>query len=96
MSEKRFEGYKDVPTFREIGLDIVSGTYRGVAVNPKTPENVCKILEDAVAQAVQDPKFVEFMNRSFLGIGYRNPEETKKYIENDIKVLEPIISSAKK
>lgn len=96
MDDNRFAAFKDVPTFKEKGLDIVSGTYRGLAVNPKTPDAVCKKLEDALAQVAKEPKFVEFMNKSFLGIGYKNAADFKALIEKDIKVLEPIIAEATK
>ena len=96
MAEKRFDGLKDVPTLKEKGIDAVTGTYRGIAVPPQTPDAVAKILEDAVAKAVKDPKFVEFMNKSFLGIDYKNPVEYKQFLETDVKVLGPIIESGKK
>ena len=42
------------------------------AFRRETPDAVVKVLETALAQAVKEPKFVEFMNSSFLGIDYRN------------------------
>ncbi len=96
MAEKRVEGIKDMPTFKERGLNIFCGTYRGIAVPPQTPEDIAKILEDAVAQAVKDPKFVEFMNKSFLGIEYKNPADFKAMVEADMKVLQPVVDSINK
>lgn len=96
MSEKRVEGIKDVPTFKEKGLDIICGTYRGIAVPPQTPDEVVKVLEEAIAKAAQDPKFVEFMNKSFLGIEYKNSADFKKLIEADMKVLQPVVDIANK
>lgn len=96
MAEKRFDGLKDIPTLKEKGIDAVTGTYRGIAVPQQTPDAVTKILEDAVAKAVKDPKFVEFMNKSFLGIDYKNPAEYKQFLESDVKILGPIIEAGKK
>ena len=96
MADKRFEGLKDVPTLKEKGIDAVTGTYRGLAVPPQTPDAVVKILEDALAKAVKEPKFVEFMNKTFLGIDYKNATEYKQFLENDIKVLGPVIEAGKK
>lgn len=96
MAEKRFDGLKDVPTLKEKGMDAVTGTYRGIAVPPQTPDEVTKVLEDALAKAVKDPKFVEFMNKSFLGIDYKNAADYKKFLESDVKVLGPIIELGKK
>ncbi|WP_263770494.1 Bug family tripartite tricarboxylate transporter substrate binding protein [Propionivibrio soli] len=96
MAEKRVEGLKDVPTFKERGLSIFCGTYRGIAVPPQTSDEVTKVLENAVAQAVKDPKFVEFMNKSFLGIEYKNPADFKAMVEADMKVLQPVVESINK
>lgn len=96
MADKRFDGLKDVPTLKEKGIDAVTGTYRGIAVPPGTPDAVVAVLEDAVAKAVQDPKFVDFMNKSFLGIDYKNAAVYKAFLENDVKVLGPIIEAGKK
>lgn len=96
MADKRFDGLKDVPTLKEKGIDAVTGTYRGIAVPPQTPDEVTKVLEDALAKAVKDPKFVEFMNKSFLGIDYKNAAEYKQFLEKDVQVLGPIIELGKK
>ncbi len=96
MADKRFDGLKDVPTLKEKGIDASTGTYRGIAVPPGTPEAVVKVLEEAVAAAVKDAKFVEFMNKSFLGIDYKNAADYKTFLEKDIKILEPIIEAGKK
>jgi tripartite-type tricarboxylate transporter receptor subunit TctC len=95
MDDKRFPGFKDVPTLKEKGLDVVSGTYRGLAVPKETPDAIVKILENAMAKAAEDPKFVDFMNKAFLGIGYMNSNDFKKYIEDDIKILGPIVEISK-
>ena len=96
MAEKRVDGIKDVPTFKERGLNILCGTYRGIAVPPQTPDDVAKVLQDAVAQAVKEPKFVDFMNKSFLGIEYKSPADFKAMVEADMKVLKPVADSINK
>jgi tripartite-type tricarboxylate transporter receptor subunit TctC len=44
-TDQRFSDAPDVPTFKEMGLDIVLATDRGVAVPPGTPEPVIQKLE---------------------------------------------------
>lgn len=96
MAEKRVDGLKDVPTFKERGFDILCGTYRGIAVPPQTPEPIVKQLEEAVAKAVGDSRFVEFMNKSYLGIDYRNSADFKKLVEADMQILRPVVESINK
>ncbi len=96
MAEKRVETMKDMPTFKERGFNVICGTYRGIAVPPQTPDDIAKVLEDAIAQAVKDPKFIEFMNKSYLGIDYRNAAGFKALVEADMKVLQPVVESINK
>ncbi|WP_102344952.1 tripartite tricarboxylate transporter substrate binding protein [Bacillus sp. Marseille-P3661] len=95
MAEERFAGFPDAPTFKDKGIDVVSGTYRGIAVPPETPQEIVDILEKAIADSTQTEKFQQFMNNSFLGIGYMNSEEFTQYVKNDIEALTPIIEIAK-
>ncbi|MBE0569352.1 MAG: tripartite tricarboxylate transporter substrate binding protein [Deltaproteobacteria bacterium] len=54
-SEKRMEVIPDVPTFKELGYDVVEGAYRGVAAPPGTPDEIVKILADAFDKTMKDP-----------------------------------------
>lgn len=96
MAQKRIETMKDMPTFKEKGLNVVAGTFRGLAVPPSTPDAVVKVLETALAQAVKEPKFVEFMNSAFLGIDYRNSADFLALVEADMKALKPVADTINK
>jgi putative tricarboxylic transport membrane protein len=54
-TETRFAGFPDVPTFRELGIDLVESVERGVAVPRGTPEAVVSKLEAAFLQIANDP-----------------------------------------
>jgi len=96
MSENRVPGlFKDVPTLRELGYDVVTGTYRGLGINPSTPAAIVKILEDALAKVAVDPEFIDFMNKSYIGMLYKNSADMTSYIKKDIDVLKPVIESIK-
>ena len=55
--EERHPSFPDVPTFKELGYDIVSGAYRGIAVPKGTPDDVKKQLSDAIGKINADPEF---------------------------------------
>jgi len=55
--EERHPSFPDVPTFKELGFDIVSGAYRGIAVPKDTPDDVKKKLSDAIAKINANPDF---------------------------------------
>ena len=60
-SEKRNPDLPDVPTLKEIGLDIVYEVVRGLMVPKGTPEAVRAKLADACRQATGDPAFADAM-----------------------------------
>lgn len=59
--EERHPRFPDVPTFKELGFDMVSGAYRGIAVPKSTPEPVRKKLSEMIAKINADPEFQKRM-----------------------------------
>ncbi|MEO8835917.1 MAG: tripartite tricarboxylate transporter substrate-binding protein, partial [Caldimonas sp.] len=55
--EKRLPDHPDVPTFKELGYDMVSGVFRGVAVPKGTPEAERKRLSELFAKVNADATF---------------------------------------
>ena len=59
--EKRHPKYPDVPTFKELGFDLVSGAYRGLAVPSSTPEDIRKKLAGMIDKINMDADFQKRM-----------------------------------
>jgi tripartite-type tricarboxylate transporter receptor subunit TctC len=55
--EERHPLFPDVPTFKELGFDMVGGAYRGMAVPKDTPADVVKALSDAFGAVNADEEF---------------------------------------
>lgn len=55
--EKRLPSHPDVPTFKELGIDMLSGVFRGVAVPKATPEAERKRLSDLFDKVNADPGY---------------------------------------
>lgn len=79
--EKRMKIFPDVPTFRELGYDFINETVFMVAAPKGTPSPIVKKLEEAFHQAMDDPEFIQLMEKMEIEITYRNSEDTKKYLE---------------
>ncbi|HEY9056297.1 MAG TPA: tripartite tricarboxylate transporter substrate binding protein [Aurantimonas sp.] len=60
-SEERVPSFPDVPTFKELGYDMVGGAYRGVGVPNSTPEDVRKQVSDTLDKVNKDPEFIKKM-----------------------------------
>ena len=54
-TEKRMDAFPDVPTFKELGLAMVGGAYRGVAVPKSTPEPLRKAVSDTIGKINHEP-----------------------------------------
>lgn len=93
MSEERIASLPDVPTFKELGIDIVTGTWRGIAVPKDTPAEIVSVLREAFANAVQDEAFVSFMANASLNIYYLDAEAYAEYIENDTQTASAIFAA---
>lgn len=60
-ADERLPAFPDVPTFKELGYDLVGGAYRGVAVPDATPEELRTRISDIVTEINQRPDFVKKM-----------------------------------
>lgn len=60
-AEERHPMFPDVPTFQELGYDMVGGAYRGMAVPEGTPEEVQQKLSDIFQQINENPEFRQEM-----------------------------------
>ncbi len=54
--EKRHPAMPDVPTFKELGIDMVGGAYRGVAVPKSTPEPIREQVSALFAKLNTEPE----------------------------------------
>ena len=70
MAEKRIPAFAEVPTFRERGVDLVLGVWRGLAAPKDTPPKVLQTLRDMAAKTAQDPAFLATLQKLNLGYAY--------------------------
>ncbi|MCH9806281.1 MAG: tripartite tricarboxylate transporter substrate binding protein [Alphaproteobacteria bacterium] len=87
--EERHPSFPDVPTFKELGFDIVSGAYRGIAVPKGTPADVKQKLSDTISKINADADFRKKMEADGFALidvtadKYADfiAEKTKGYVE---------------
>jgi len=90
-SEERDKNLPDTPTLREQGIDVISRTNRGLFAPKDTPEEIIKIVRDALEKISQDPAFqadieklgtyVQFMGEDYGAWLEANQEEMAKVAE---------------
>jgi tripartite-type tricarboxylate transporter receptor subunit TctC len=79
--ERRTRSAPDVPTLRELGYDFRLANLIMLAAPKGTPAPVVRQLDAAFRKAMEDPDFVQAMEKYETDIVYRGPEELKTYLE---------------
>ncbi|WP_040618080.1 MULTISPECIES: Bug family tripartite tricarboxylate transporter substrate binding protein [Roseovarius] len=59
--DERHPLFPDVPTFKELGFDMVGGAYRGIALPNTASEETTKLWSDMIADINADPAFRQQM-----------------------------------
>ena len=89
-SEKRDPESPDVPTLKELGMNIVYEVVRGVMVPKGTPAPVRARLEEACAKATAEPSFAQSMKLQGTRVAYLNANDYAAFlakIDNENKVI---------
>lgn len=95
MADTRIESLPDVATLKELGHDVVSGTWRGIAVPKGTSPEIVAALDAAIKKSVESDDFKDFMNNSTFGIKYLNGKDFETFIIDDIATIDSIVKSLK-
>lgn len=90
-SETRDELYKNIPTLKEQGVDLVIGSWHGIFAPKGTSQTFIKTLNKALEKTSKNPQFVEQMSKTLLGIRYMNQSDFKKFFEAQDKMYKKII-----
>lgn len=81
-----------VPTYREQGLeDIVFDEWFGVFGPPNMSPEAVSALNEAVREALKDPKVVEGLDAMALDPTPSSPDELRARIKHDLDLWEPIV-----
>lgn len=79
--EKRFRSFPDVPTFRELGYDFINESVFMFAGPKGIPPSIVKKLDEAFRRGMEDPEFIQTMEKMEIVVSYRGSEDLKKYLE---------------
>jgi len=66
-SDERHIDFPDVPTLKELGIDIVMGNYSGFVAPKGMAKEQIKVLEEGIGKAMQDPEIRKFL----IGAGFQ-------------------------
>ncbi|MFA0484100.1 tripartite tricarboxylate transporter substrate binding protein [Vibrio sp. 10N.222.55.B11] len=91
MSEERIQYIPDVPTLKEQGIDVVTGTWRGIGAPKDTPDAVIEKLGAAFDEAMASEEFKTFMAKGAMTIHNLDDKAFTEFVAEDTKSLTLLI-----
>ena len=79
--EKRLEKFPDVPTLKELGIDIVQNSPFGIGAPRGTPPEVVARLHDAFKKAMDEPSYVQALGRYDMLPMYMSPTQYTRFAQ---------------
>lgn len=81
MGAERFPLFPDVPTFKELGYDVVSASFRAMGVPKGTPQDRVDLLVDAFDKAWHNPEYQAWVDTVGGGALWNDSAATAEYIQ---------------
>ncbi|MDI3306158.1 MAG: tripartite tricarboxylate transporter substrate binding protein [Acetobacteraceae bacterium] len=84
-SEERAKRFPEVPTLREVGIDIVSASPYGIAGPKGMDPGVVKALHDIFKDALYDPSHLTVLDRFDMPVMYKDTESYKAFVRQQVE-----------
>ncbi|OEF29397.1 tripartite tricarboxylate transporter substrate binding protein [Vibrio rumoiensis] len=91
MSNERIQYIPDVATLKEQGVDVVTGTWRGIGAPKDTPDAIIETLGKAFDQAMASEEFKDFMAKGAMTIHNLDAATFTQFVKDDTKTLGELI-----
>ncbi|MCC2674444.1 MAG: tctC [Ramlibacter sp.] len=89
--EKRLEQFPDAPTLKELGIDIVQNSPFGIGAPRDTPPDVVKKLHDAFKKAMEDPSYVQALNRYDMVPMYMDSAQYSRFAQETFRTEKALV-----
>jgi tripartite-type tricarboxylate transporter receptor subunit TctC len=83
-SDKRVPAVKDVPTYREMGFDVLSGSWVGFFAPAKTPDAIVLRLNAEINQIMKAPDVQQKLASTGFDPIFKDHPETDAYFKSEI------------
>ena len=83
-SENRVQAVKQVPTYRETGVDLLSGSWVGFFAPAKTPDAIVRRLNDEIAKIMKEPEVLATLAKIGFEPVTKTLPETDAYFKSEI------------
>lgn len=88
LTDERFEGLPDVPTFKEMGYEgFLDGADRAIACSSNVPDDVYNYLVDEFAKLCSSQEFIDAMEAANLTPACNSAEEYQEFIDGKVELI---------
>ena len=89
---ERHPGFPDVPTSKELGLDVTLPQFRGVVAKKGTPRERVEKLADAFRRAMETPEWKKFAEGWYMRTdSFLGPDRFRGWVENEVATMERFV-----
>ena len=90
-AHQRHPAAPEIPTFKELGVDLVSGTWFGMLAPAATPDAVVAKINADMRQALQDEELKAQIAKTGLSISTSSPEAFGQFLSQEAGKLQNLV-----
>jgi putative tricarboxylic transport membrane protein len=92
FADKRHPAFADVPTSKELGLDITLPQFRGIVARKGTPPERIQTLAETFRKAMETPQWKKFADDwYFASDSYMGPDRFGKWVAGEVDTLDRLV-----
>ncbi len=92
-AEQRHPGAPEIPTFKELGMDFVSGSWFGMLAPAATPDAVVRQINADLHRALEDPAVRAQIAKTGLLVSLSTPEAFGQFLQAETRKLQALLQS---
>jgi putative tricarboxylic transport membrane protein len=92
---KRLSAIPEVPTLKEMGVNLIEGSYRGYIAPKGTPKEIIKILADALEKVSKDKQFKDACAAISMVPDFKRDKELQTFLDKEEVMLRKIVKEMK-
>jgi len=94
-TEKRLPSISEVPTLKELGVNLVEGSYRGYLAPKGTPKEIITILADGLEKVSADPQHKAACAAQNMVPDFKRGDAFKTFLAQEEEMLRKIAKEMK-
>jgi len=92
FAEKRHPAFAEVPTSKELGIDLTLPQFRGIVTRKGAPPERVQALADAFRKAMETPQWKKFADEwYFAPDSYMGSDRFGKWVAGEVETLERLV-----